>query len=93
MAHPSLYCIVTLASSPVSISCGHPGSVAYGNVIFTDSSVGAKARIECNAGFWLIGISERICQANGRWSGILPTCEGIYTTFNCGFFIALLLQQ
>ena len=76
----------------MNIDCGNPGFVANGIIIFTDSSVGAKARIECDRGFWLVGISERICQANGRWSGILPTCEGIKHS-NCGHFYIFILQQ
>ena len=61
----------------MTISCGDAGTVANGNVIITDNTVGSRATIECNDGFQLNGNSERICGANGHWSGVLPTCEGI----------------
>ena len=60
----------------MTIGCGDPGTVANGKIIITSNIVGSKATIECNDGFLLNGNPERVCQANGRWSGVLPTCEG-----------------
>ena len=63
----------------VGIDCGNAGSVANGRVIVTDTIVGSRVRVECNNGFLLNGEPERVCQDNGRWSGVLPTCKGTYT--------------
>ena len=60
----------------LGVSCGDPGSVANGNVIYTDNVVGSRVRVECNAGFLLNGKPERVCLSDGHWSGGLPTCEG-----------------
>ena len=34
----------------------------------------------CQRGFSLVGSAARRCHANGSWSGIQPTCRGIWET-------------
>ncbi len=31
----------------------------------------------CDAGFVVSGTGQRVCQANGQWSGPAETCEGM----------------
>ena len=38
---------------------------------------GERAEYICNIGFNLIGPSIRVCQENGSWSEMEPTCQGI----------------
>ena len=39
------------------------------------TSFGDVARYSCNTGYTVSGPAERTCQANGEWSGSVPTCE------------------
>ena len=41
----------------------------------SDRVFGAVARYTCEAGFVLSGPAERVCRADGEWSGMAPTCE------------------
>ena len=38
--------------------------------------VGSVAVYSCDDGFELSGNSRRVCQLNGRYSGVAPVCEG-----------------
>ncbi|XP_077984834.1 uncharacterized protein LOC144439421 [Glandiceps talaboti] len=56
------------------VNCGDPGtpseSMKLGNVY----SFGANVTFTCNAGFEIVGSSQRICHLCGEWSGSQPTC-------------------
>ena len=59
-------------------SCGNPGVPQNGKLksyIFTFKS---RVDFDCNRGYKLVGNKYRICQANQRWDGTLPTCERKY---------------
>ena len=43
--------------------------------IDTFNKFGATVRYSCNVGYILKGVSERVCQGDGNWSGLDPTCE------------------
>ena len=48
------------------------------------TSFGDVARYSCDTGYTLNGPAERTCQADGRWNGSVPTCEGeIVPAINC----------
>lgn len=81
-----------LIFSILGIRCGNPGSVANGNVIYSDDTVGSIVRVECNDGFLLNGDPERVCLSDGRWSGGLPTCEGTRCIVALKTFIFCLQQ-
>ena len=44
-----------------------------GSVVF-NNQVGEKAEYSCDKGQILVGEEQRICQANGEWSGNEPIC-------------------
>jgi len=47
-----------------------------GMVEFDANTVGSQANYSCSEGYVLNGITTRVCQADGQWSGSEPTCEG-----------------
>ena len=57
------------------VDCGDPGQPANGNVSFVTTREGGMANYTCNEGYNLTGITQRICQSNGSWSGDVPTCQ------------------
>ncbi|XP_061452290.1 CUB and sushi domain-containing protein 2 isoform X5 [Rhineura floridana] len=58
------------------VSCGHPGSPPYAQILGDVYTVGSVVRYSCLEGRNLIGNSTRMCQLDGRWSGSLPHCSG-----------------
>uniref|UniRef100_A0A8C3UBV4 CUB and Sushi multiple domains 2 n=1 Tax=Catharus ustulatus TaxID=91951 RepID=A0A8C3UBV4_CATUS len=60
--------------------CGDPGIPAHGIGLGDAFDVGSVVRFSCEPGYTLRGSSERICHANGSWSGTQPECEVI----SCG---------
>ena len=42
------------------------------------AGVGAEVNYTCNSNFTLVGDERRVCQANGLWTGVDPTCVGRY---------------
>ena len=60
----------------VGISCGPPDAPSNGRV---NTSAGTSfddvARYSCDTRYTLNGPAQRTCQANGQWSGSVPTCE------------------
>eukprot|EP00051_Salpingoeca_urceolata_P017103 m.230791 g.230791 ORF g.230791 m.230791 type:complete len:2290 (-) comp18860_c1_seq4:608-7477(-) len=46
-----------------------------GNVEVPDDTHGNVATHTCDTGYMLQGASERVCQADGTWSGSPPTCQ------------------
>ena len=45
-----------------------------GQVNSSSTTVGSEARYECFLGFELNATEQRICQENGTWSGVEPSC-------------------
>ena len=59
------------------ISCGSLCNPKNGWVNISVSSVPKlMANYTCEAGYKLIGDSERVCECIGHWSGDEPHCEG-----------------
>lgn len=56
--------------------CGDPGIPAHGIRLGDSFAPGSVMRFSCDAGHVLRGSSERMCQANGSWSGSQPECGG-----------------
>ena len=59
-----------------AVNCGDLDDPANGQVVLNGTLFGSIATYTCDPGFILVGDVERMCQANGEWSGTEPTCEG-----------------
>ena len=49
-----------------------------GSLLIPGTGVGVyqeTATYACETGFNLVGMSERVCQSDGTWSGSDPTCQ------------------
>lgn len=57
------------------MTCPPPESVSFGQFRGMNYTYSNTITYECNAGYTLDGDSERMCLANGRWSGRQPRCE------------------
>ena len=58
----------------LGIDCGDPGMLPNGIVSYKDTFVAGVAEFTCHFGFELIGDAQRVCQPNGMWSNMVPTC-------------------
>ena len=59
------------------MNCSTLSSPANGQVShFAGTAFGQTATYSCDTGYNLVGDSTRMCQANGRWSGSEPICQG-----------------
>ncbi|XP_023598845.1 CUB and sushi domain-containing protein 1-like [Trichechus manatus latirostris] len=56
------------------VFCGDPGTPAEGRLIGKSFTYKSEVFSQCKSPFILVGSSRRICQADGMWSGIQPTC-------------------
>ena len=60
---------------PSVVDCGNAGSPANGRVSFASTILRSTAVYSCNSGYSLRGVSSRVCQESGMWSGSLPACQ------------------
>ncbi|XP_064626796.1 CUB and sushi domain-containing protein 3-like isoform X1 [Lineus longissimus] len=58
-----------------SIGCQEIGDPTFGKVIGNGSTTNSVLAFECNKGYTLNGPANITCQADGIWSGRLPTCD------------------
>uniref|UniRef100_A0A670YQB1 CUB and Sushi multiple domains 1 n=1 Tax=Pseudonaja textilis TaxID=8673 RepID=A0A670YQB1_PSETE len=56
------------------IFCGEPGVPANGRLNGKSFTYRSEITFQCRPSLLLIGSSRRVCQADGTWSGIQPTC-------------------
>ena len=57
--------------------CGSLQNPANGQVILNETVFKSIANYSCNSLYSIVGDTSRVCQANGTWSGSVPTCQGI----------------
>ena len=57
------------------VDCGDPGRPVNGIVNFSNTTKESIANYSCNEGYTLVGATKRICQSNGSWSDIMPSCQ------------------
>lgn len=67
------------SSAPVdasisSVSCGDPGTPAFGNSLFQSMAAGSLVVHSCKPGYKLVGAKLRLCQSNRQWTPEIPTC-------------------
>lgn len=67
----------TQRPSCLLVRCPPPESVPYGTYMPTGSTYGSILRYACNRGYELHGDADHMCQANGTWSGDVPTCRRV----------------
>lgn len=62
-----------------AINCERLNNPDNGIVVVNGNTIGAVATYHCNPGFLLVGSDQRICQEDGTYSGVAPSCRGIFT--------------
>lgn len=79
------------------VNCGTPPPVTNGVITGSDYSYNSTITYSCiAANYKLSGPLERICQADGQWSGTQPVCLGNFVVvvvflFTCFFFRLFIL--
>ena len=58
-----------------AVDCGDLDDPDNGRVDLSGTTFGSKAVYSCDRGYFLVGDSKRVCQANGEWSGDAPVCK------------------
>ena len=61
--------------SSLAVNCGRPPGPKNGFVKGDNYTYGGVVFYGCKCGFSLKGQATRRCQADGKWSGTVPTCE------------------
>ncbi|PKU44337.1 von willebrand factor type egf and pentraxin domain-containing protein 1 [Limosa lapponica baueri] len=56
------------------ISCGVPPPLENGFYSAEDFFAGSTVTYHCNSGYYLLGDSRMLCQDNGSWNSISPSC-------------------
>ena len=60
------------------VNCGALSNPANGQVNHTaGTTLGQTATYSSNTGYYLVGNSNRTCQATGGWSGSVPACQSM----------------
>ena len=87
-AFPSFHLLFIL------LDCGSPNSPGNGTVELTDAGTttyGATATQSCNTGFYLTGVTNITCGADGSWSEAAVTCT--FSTFKGNLHIVTIISQ
>ncbi|XP_072038790.1 uncharacterized protein [Amphiura filiformis] len=56
------------------VICGALDHPVNGDVFVSRASVGGVALYTCIDGYMLMGLDKRVCEGNGEWFGMVPTC-------------------
>ena len=57
------------------MDCGALPDPQFGDVFLSGTFFQSTATYQCFNGYTISGSGTRTCQANGRWSGVEPTCK------------------
>ena len=66
-----------------AVQCPDLDSPMSGSLLISGTGAGVyqeTVTYACETGFNLVGMSERVCQSNGTWSGSDPTCLSKYNS-------------
>ena len=63
-------------------NCGNPGTPIHGNKDGNLYTVNREVRYSCKTGFVLNGSIRRRCLANRTWTGTLPTCTRMSSSYD-----------
>ena len=62
----------------IVVDCGEPDEPLEGadalNITYDTTFLGSTANYTCDAGTFRAGMGQRICMANGNWSGTPAQC-------------------
>ena len=58
--------------------CDDPVALSNGGKIHSGNLEGDTVTYFCNKRYRLSGDASRTCQSNGEWSGIQPSCDGMF---------------
>lgn len=56
-------------------SCGSPDKKLNTTIEDKNYTIGAEIKYKCPLGHMLVGDSKRVCQEDGFWSGMSPSCK------------------
>nr|XP_037289007.1 sushi, von Willebrand factor type A, EGF and pentraxin domain-containing protein 1-like [Rhipicephalus microplus] len=56
------------------LSCPKPEHVPHGTAAYSSITFGSSIEYQCDPWFELHGVQQRICLADGKWSGSVPQC-------------------
>ena len=73
----------------IVVDCGDPGLPLNAARVLTGTTFSSRVTYTCSVNFMLSGEETRVCQADGTWSGALPTCERMFV---CVFVMCLCLH-
>ena len=71
--HTSCYMLYLFTA----VDCGPLSPPSNGDIRVSNTLFGSSARYSCFPGYKLAGLSFRVCQLDGTWSGNAPICESI----------------
>lgn len=57
------------------VGCGDPGLPVHGYKTGANYWAGQMVTFTCDTGYHLEGPTNRLCQENGNWSDVAPTCD------------------
>lgn len=60
----------------IAVLCGDPGTPAEGYIEGQQFTFKSEVSFYCRPPFLLVGSSRRVCEADGSWSGMQPSCVG-----------------
>ncbi|XP_032806672.2 seizure protein 6 homolog [Petromyzon marinus] len=74
--------LATTSTTPATTpgQCQPLENMDNGRLFVTSYEVGGVASYTCRPGFRMVGASNRVCEASGRWSGSVPVCRARPTT-------------
>ena len=77
-----IHLFLLLATFPAVVSCSHlsvtsgaPGGLTL-QLSAANIEIGTRAVYSCsNTSYHIVGVAERVCGADGNWTGEKPRCE------------------